>query len=197
MTKIENPDKLEVEDESFEEVNEEDNEEEETNDEEMMMAAAALPVTNNYENASQQSQNSQQSSPISVGHFALGASACSMAKNTQQFPSNSDRRSSSPISQNPSQRNLESVSSSESPARSVDEAASALAHLLEGDQDNNPPVAPQNANQRSGSSGSTSAGSSRRVYQHALSVRVPPNNQQSSGAIPRRKRQQNNSEESS
>ena len=97
------------------------------------------------------------------------------------------------------QRNFEN----QSPARSVDEAASALAQLLDIDQESSPPQASsapmQNPNQRSGSTGST--GSSRRVYQHALSVRVPPNNpqqqQQNSGAIPRRKRQQNNTNEES
>ena len=99
------------------------------------------------------------------------------------------------------QRNFET----QSPARSVDEAASALAQLLDIDQESSPPQASsapspmQNPNQRSGSTGST--GSSRRVYQHALSVRVPPNNpqqqQQNSGAIPRRKRQQNNTNEES
>ena len=90
LTKIENSNEKTLEgssEASFEKLDDEEDENEK-NDEEMMMAAAALPVTNNYENASQQSQNSQQSSPISVGHFALGASACSMAKNhnVQQFP---------------------------------------------------------------------------------------------------------------
>ena len=207
LTKIENSDnKLEDPSEaSFEELDDEEEDENEKNDEEMMMAAAALPVTNNYENASQQSQNSQQSSPISVGHFALGASACSMAKNhnVQQFPSidNINRSTSPPpAGQNPgSSRSGQRHFETQSPARSVDEAASALAHLLDIDQEASPPQAPLQNPQRSGSTGST--GSSRRVYQHALSVRVPPNNQQqqqqNSGAIPRRKRQQNNTNEES
>lgn len=187
-TKIENADNFDNTEESFEEVEED----EEENDEEMMMAAAALPTTNNYENASQNSQNSQQSSPISVGHFALGASACSMAKNNvQQFPSGTDRSNSPILNQNPVAG--PSRSYEQSPAPSVDEASSALAHLLEIDE-SNPQAGPPQA--RSNSSAGASAGGSRRVYQHALSVRVPPNNQNNSGAIPRRKRQQNNVEES-
>jgi len=186
ITKIENTDKFDTE-ESFEEV------EEEENDEEMMMAAAALPTTNNYENASQNSQNSQQSSPISVGHFALGASACSMAKNNvQQFPSGAER-SSSPVL-NPAPGTSRSFDrSGQSPPPSVDEASSALAHLLDIDENS---AAPPQARPNAGASSGGSAGGSRRVYQHALSVRVPPNNQNNSGAIPRRKRQQNNTEES-
>ena len=65
------------------------------------------------------------------------------------------------------------TSGSSIPARavSVDEASLALANLLEIDE-----------------GGASRNSNSRRVYQHALSVRVPPNQQQgnSGGAVPRR-----------
>ena len=138
----------------------------------------------------QGSQVSQHSSPTSNsgGHFAMpmGASACSMAKNNlQQYPTSVQSYRSSPVlydsaNQGSNPRPLNTAAQSlpgsvgQSPARSVsvDEAASAaLAHLLEIDEENRNPSL-----------------SSRRVYQHALSVRVPPagsNPNQSNGAIPR------------
>jgi len=84
----------------------------------------------------------------------------------------------------------------QSPARlraaSVDDASSDLSHLLQiddGQGGNN------GAGHRNGLASTSNSASSRRVYQHALSVRVPSNNQQGmNGAVPRRsvKKSQNN-----
>ena len=85
----------------------------------------------------------------------------------------------------------------QSPARlraaSVDDASTELANLLQMDDSHG---GTNGAGQRNSLTSAASTGSSRRVYQHALSVRVPPNNQQGlNGAVPRRnfkKQQQNN-----
>jgi hypothetical protein len=160
-------------------------------------AAAALPNFNeaadlkNYEEMSQVSQHSSPTSN-SGGHFALpmGASACSMAKsgqNLQQYPAtvtSATSNRSSPVlyeatasgaASNSRQSFIQFYNSAQSlpaslgqsPSRtaSVDEAASAaLAHLLDIDD---------SASSAGGQTGSRS--NSRKVYQHAFSVRVPPN----------------------
>ena len=117
-----------------------------------------------------------------------------MAKNNvQQFPSGAERSTSPVLNPAGPSRSFDHSGQSPGPP-SVDEASSALAHLLDIDENSAPP--PQARPSNAGASPGGSAGGSRRVYQHALSVRVPPNNQNNSGAIPRRKRQQNNTEES-
>lgn len=175
--------------------------------------AEALPDLKNFEDASQISQHSTSPTSNSGGHFALpmGASACSMARSgnsVPQFPTNVPVRShqsspvlydnavsavgasasvmsqdsgSKPISGKSFFHSAQSLPNSvaQSPARaaSVDEASAELANLLEIEGSN---------------SGSTSS-NNRRVYQHALSVRVPSNNSNNpqqgmsnNGAVPRR-----------
>ena len=108
----------------------------------------------------------------------------------QQFPSGAERSSSPVLNPAGPSRSFDHSGQSTGPP-SVDEASSALAQLLDIDDNS---ASPSQA--RSSNASASGAGGSRRVYQHALSVRVPPNNQNNSGAIPRRKRQQNNTEES-
>ena len=138
--------------------------------------------------------NSPSSSPVLFEAAAASASAAVPSSSRSAYPRHGGSAPSLPGSV------VQSVSNSPARAVSVDEAASlALANLLEIDE-----------TQSNGGQNMASASATRR-YQHALSVRVPPNQHgtaasatasasATSGAIPRRQsrssvRSQNQSDE--
>ena len=138
--------------------------------------------------------NSPSSSPVLFEAAAAAASAAVPSSSRSAYPRHGGSAPSLPGSV------VQSVSNSPARAVSVDEAASlALANLLEIDE-----------TQSNGGQNMASASATRR-YQHALSVRVPPNQHgtaasasasasATSGAIPRRQsrssvRSQNQSDE--
>ena len=151
----------------------------------MPMGASACSMaksSNNLQQYPSSSMSSHRSSPILYDNAAAGSSGTSEAAIRGPLTSNNIEKHQAQYCN--TARSLPG-SVGQSPARTVsaDEASAALANLLEIDD------TPANRN------------ASRRVYQHALSVRVPPNeaNQQQqqgmNGAVPRRKRSNNQTEE--